>query len=333
MLALPVSAGQPADTAMMASLAELQHRAVAGVPDAIYRLAILYESGYTPAGIQRDSLRAMNLYAAAAEAGHPAAQNYYGYMLFNNGEATRGLELIERAARAGEPKACYNLGSLLESGDHVERDYTKAAYWYNRAATAGLPLAMAALAGMNCTGQGMEPDTTKAVALYDAAITAGYTEAQRPLTIMMYRKWKRLSPSDALSLGLYYHSLRAYDAAVLLWNNVAEAPVADGDTIARQTRARARALIGEAYSRGLGVEYSHAASLEYYFLAAVDGNPSAQFVLAELLSIFPDALTELISPEALAAVNARTSSASYWYERAAQAGITTAEAAARALFP
>lgn len=335
MLLWPVLArgAEPVDTAMMASLAALQHRADAGEPEAQYRLAGLYETGFVPGGIQRDSLRAMELYAIAANAGFPAAQNYYGYMLINNGHPAEGLAMIERAARAGDPKACNNLGYLLVSGRGVEQDYPKAAYWYERAATAGLPVAMAALADMNRKGEGMKPDTTRAVALYEAAISAGLTEAQSPLIEMMHGKWTSLSANDALSSGDYYHALRAPAVAVYLWSIAADKPVAKGDTAAIQTRARARALLGEAYSRGMGVEYSHANSLKYYFLAAVDGNPSAQFVIAELLSMFPDALTELTDPAALDLVTPQTSSSSLWYERAAAAGITTAAAATRALFP
>lgn len=331
--ALPALSGEPVDSAMTASLTALRQRAEAGQPEARYRLAALYENGFAPGGIERDSLRAMELYAAAAHDGLPAAQNYYGFVLIRSGRAAEGLELIERAARAGDPKACNNLGYLLTDGTLVERDFAKAAYWYERAAGAGLPVAMVGLAEMARQGQGAPADTVKAVALYDAALGAGLAEAQAPLIEMMHTTWRRLPAADALSLGDYYHSLRAPAVAVYLWSQAADRPIAQGDTVALQTRGRAEALLGEAYSRGDGVEYSHANSLKYYFRGALDGNPSAQFVMAELLSMFPDALADLTDPALQSQVTDLTSSAQYWYDSAARSGITTADAATRALFP
>lgn len=335
LLPVPAHAGEPVDSALFSSLDSLRQRAAAGDPEARYRLGTLYESGYDAGGIERDSLRAMELYASAAQVGLPAAQNYYGYLLIGAGDIVQGMELIESAARAGDPKACNNLGYLLLNGDIVERDYSKAAYWYGRAASAGLPVAMVSLAGMACRGQGMPADTVKAVALYDAALGAGMTGAQRPLLDMMRLPWGRMSAPDALSLGDYYYSLRAPVVAVYLWSLAAQTPPdgCEADSLALGTRGRARALLGEAYSRGMGVKYSHADSLRYYFLAAVDGNPSAQYVMAELLSMFPDALADLTDPAALSAVNEQTSSAQYWYDCAARGGITSAAEATRALFP
>ena len=92
--------------------------------------------------------------------------------------------------------------------------------------------------------------------------------------------------------------------------------------------ARAYALLGHAYSRGLGVGYDHAKANEYFARAAQLGDPSAQFILAETLEIFPDALRTLLpdldaddatmTPESLRAA-------------AARAGVTDAAAATRRL--
>ena len=57
--------------------------------------------------------------------------------------------------------------------------------------------------------------------------------------------------------------------------------------------ARAMALLGDAYSRGVGVKYSHDKSLAYFARAALAGNPSAMYILAETLEVFPDALQDL----------------------------------------
>ena len=41
------------------------------------------------------------------------------------------MELYTRAAELGEPYAQYNLGFSYFMGKGVEKDYAKAAYWYN----------------------------------------------------------------------------------------------------------------------------------------------------------------------------------------------------------
>ncbi len=64
--------------------------------------------------------------------------------------------------------------------------------------------------------------------------------------------------------------------------------------------------------------YDHDNSVRLYKEAALRGNPSAQFVIAELLDIFPDAIT-FDNPE--------QNNASYWYDRAAAHGITDAATA------
>lgn len=69
----------------------------------------------------------------------------------------------------------------------------------------------------------------------------------------------------------------------------------------------ALALLGEAYSKGMGVEYDHQKSLEYYYRAAEQGDPSASFIVAELLDFFPD--------------NFSAEPAAYWYEKAAEQGV------------
>ena len=91
---------------------------------------------------------------------------------------------------------------------------------------------------------------------------------------------------------------------------------------------RANALLGDAYSKGIGVPYNHQKSIDNFYKAALEGDPSAQFILAELLEIFPDILknttTEHLEEEFYLP--------SYWYARAAEAGITDSESAYQRLY-
>ena len=123
---------------------------------------------------------------------------------------------------------------------------------------------------------------------------------------MMGNKWKDLSPDSAMNLGIRYYNGSAPVAGIDLIENVA----LTGDP-------RAIAILGLAYSQGKGVAYNHRKSIDYFTRAAQGGNPSAQFILAELLEFFPDEDSDR--------------DAIYWYEEAKKGGVTDSEAAYRLL--
>jgi hypothetical protein len=249
-----------------------------------YRVAMLLERGYGT--IERDSLEALRLYTLSAENGYAPAQNYMGFLYYNATEPQRDLHKalawIQRAADSGDAKACNNLGWMLSRGDGVVCDYEKAAYWYGKAAEAGLPVAKAQLADLYRQGLGVERDTTTARHLYEEAIAAGFTDAQYPLMEMMDSVFQQLDPQEAADLGVRYRSIGAFEAAVRLFEQGAEAENADALT-----------MLANAYSRSEGVEYSHAKSLEYFLRGALAGNDAARHAIAELLEMFPDAFSEL----------------------------------------
>ena len=87
-------------------------------------------------------------------------------------------------------------------------------------------------------------------------------------------------------------------------------------------------MLGDAYTRGLGVAYSHEKSLEYYLAAAIEGDPSAAFVISELLEIFPDALNDYLPEDA----TTESTNPSYWREKAETGGVNSAEEAHQRLF-
>lgn len=292
------------------ALRELVERANAGDPKSLYDLASLHDRGYD--SIPIDSSRSTALYRLSAAKGYSRAENYLGFRYFKGEFVEQNIDSalfwITKAADDGNIAAANNLGYLFTESDVVPRDYQRGVYWLTKAADAGLPQAESQLADLYRHGLGVTPDTAFAVALYNRAIDKGLHDAELKLMSMMEKNWEKLSADSAVALGRYYYTHRAPMAGVMLFENAA-----------KNNNPAALALLGDAYSKGKGIDYNHAESIKFYLRAAELGNPSAQFIIAELLDIFPDALPDSVPP------------ASYWYEQAASSGIRDADSAFRVL--
>ncbi len=317
--ASPSTVEVPVDSTFLAAFNELKDRASSGDNKAIFDLAGLYDRGYR--SIEADTAEATRLYLKAAEGGYAPAQNFAGYRLISGtgtqADVQRGIYWLEQSALQGDPRACNNLGALLAAGELVEQDYTKAAYWLEKAAREGLPTAQASLADLYKGGLGVEKDTIRAAELYDAAIAGGLADAGLKLQAMMYPQWRSLAPAEAVALGRRYYSGAAPFVGVTLFEIASEG---------ENPLPEALALLADAYSRALGVDYDYNRSLSLYLQAARLGNAPAQFVIGELLQMFPDALEEFTP-----APTDDERNPYYWLERAASAGITDAALASRAL--
>lgn len=302
----------------------LTEEAASGNPEAMFHLARLHDSGYD--SITVDSARANILYRAAAEKGNSKAQNYLGFRYYTGEAITKNIDSalywISKAAEAGDLSAANNLGYLYSEGEGVEKDYGKALGWLTEAAEAGVPASEVRLADMLRAGIGIIPDTLRAESLYQSAIYHGLHDAEPKLILMMKDKWENLPPDSAVSLGKQIRNLGAHRAGAILFIIAADKGSCEG-----------MALTGDAYSRGDGVKYDYDKGVRYYFEAAMLGNPSAQFIIAELLEVFPDALkgidfNSIIQiPDQMSADDVY--SPSFWYEKAAEGGVkdaTTAEA-------
>lgn len=309
------------DPARRAALRGLVERAESGDAKALYDLAVLHDTGYD--SIPVDSVRSTVLYRLSAQKGYGPAQNYLGFRYFN-GESVRqdvdsALYWLAKAAGNGDIKAANNLGFLLANSEYVTKDYPQALMWLGRAADAGLPSAKANLADMLRQGLGTAPDTIRATQLYTEAIAEGLHDAELKLLSMMGPKWETLPSDSAFTLGKFYYLRGAPVIGVTLFENAAK----DGN-------AQAETLLGDAYSRGIGVEYSHSQSLEHFLRGAILGDATARFVIGELLDLFPDALNDAAPIEMLenaygSPVPEDVFTAAYWYEQAAEEGVKTAE--------
>lgn len=294
----------------------LARRAAEGDPEAIFTLATLHDRGFD--SIPVDSMRSTELYRESAAAGYLPAMNYLGYRLLSGevsalgSDAAEGLRWLEKAATAGDVKAASNLGWLLTEGKYVERDYSKAAFWLGRAASEGLAVAQSMLGDLYRDGLGVDRDSLKADSLYSMAFENGLPDAAYKKADLNAGRYDSLSAEGLLKEGRYYYLRNAPSLGVKLFYKAAD-----------MGNAEAMALLGDAYTRAIGVPYDHNLSLLYYTRAALAGNPSAQFVIGELLDIFPDALDGLD----IQGLTDEQKTPMYWYENAAEGNVTDAETA------
>lgn len=296
-------------------LKDLIIRADNGEPEALYTLATLYDRGYD--SIPIDSARSTELYRKAAEAGFLPAMNYLGYRLLSgeysqlDKNSDEGLQWLEKAAINGDAKAASNLGWLLTEGKYVKRDYEKALFWLKKAADSQLPVAQSLLGDLMRDGLGTDIDSLAADSLYREAFENGLTDAAYKLADLEKNALDTLTDDKLVKEGKYYYLRSAPSIGVKLFYKAAD-----------QGNAEAMALLGDAYTRAIGVPYDHDLSLKYYAMAAQAGNPSAQFVIGELLEIFPDAFDSMDKDE-IQILNDPL----HWYEQAAAGGVTDAETA------
>lgn len=305
-----------ADSVALKALADLRGKASSGDPKALYDLASLLERGYRD--IPHDTRAADSLFLASAEAGYPAARNYVGFKFYRGDgyprDVHKALEWIQKAAEQGDAKAANNLGWLLMEGDGVEHDCKKAAYWLGKATDAGLPVAMSQLGDLYRTGRGVERDSLRALALYEKSLAGGFPEAEPRIIAMEGKRLISLPGTCALSKGLEYKRMGGDRLAVMLFERAAEEGVPQAYT-----------LLGDAASRGEGLPYSHDKATGYYLRGARLGDPSAMFILGELLEMFPDSLDILDATD-------EEKNAAGWLEKAGAAGVTDAATATRRLY-
>jgi uncharacterized protein len=96
----------------------MQRAADAGMPDAQFELAKLYERGV---GVAADPARALELYNAAAAQDFPDALNDLGFLYYNGGlgltaDPAKALDYFRQAADLRHPEALFNYATLIDAG-------------------------------------------------------------------------------------------------------------------------------------------------------------------------------------------------------------------------
>lgn len=282
-------------------------------PVTLFRMASLLETGWRD--LEPDSLLADSLRRLSAAEGYPPAVNRIGHLLYSQGDTAAGLAMIRRAAEAGDARALYNLGVLLQK----EGSDSAALPYHRRAAAEGLGPALMALGDYYRAGRHVARDLHAADSLYDRAVLAGFSPAQSALAALYEQELGIPPAASCLVLGLRYYTGGAPALGVWFFGCAADSV------------AQAEALLGDAFSRGYGVPYDYLESLCRFYNAACRGYAPAQFVIAEQLDFFPDALQQ-IPDSLLTCACGRISDPEYWRALARQAGITDARQAADSMF-
>jgi TPR repeat protein len=149
-----------------------------GIPEAQFKLGILYDQGL---GVAPNVTDALQWYRRAAEQGYAAAQYNLGihYLLGtgvtqDDAEAARWLS---QAAEQGIPLAQFQLGLLFSQGRGVPRNQAIAIRWFREVAMRGDPEAQYQLGLLYSQGQGLPVDYVEAYMWLTLAAAQGYEEA------------------------------------------------------------------------------------------------------------------------------------------------------------
>ncbi len=89
----------------------------------------------------------------------------------------KDLKELEKKAIAGDPASQHDLGALYASGQIMDVNYKKAAYWFLKAAENGVANAHYNLGVMYHQGMGLKRNVKKALYWYKQAATMGHPEA------------------------------------------------------------------------------------------------------------------------------------------------------------
>jgi TPR repeat protein len=216
---------EQAEAARVQAQQQLVANAEAGQPDAMVRLADMYENGRQ---VARDVNKAFALYQRAAATGHPAGMGGLGAMYLNGWGTPRNAPVAEgwlrKAAMAGDGRGMNGLANLYEAGaGGLSLDRTLALDWKLRAAEAGNLRAIANMGERYVDGDGVTRDRVKGLALLRRAAEAGSADAMTtlatcyrmgkgvvediPQALVLYRKAAELGDGSAMNeLGAAYAS-------------------------------------------------------------------------------------------------------------------------------
>ncbi len=217
------------------------------------------------------------------------------------------------------PRTANNIGVLIlhDSADPDPARDSVAMRYLRFAADAGVPSACSILADLSLYGlRGLPQDSLAARELYRRAAENGMPEAEYDWLSLLRPEWEDLPADTALTMALDLGGRNLFASAVKL------SEIADSQDLPDSLAARAEAIIAYAKANGKGTPYDYRGAIDYFYRAAVKGNPSAAFFLSESLEMFPDLLRDrnaYLTPDLLR-------------EIAAQGGVHDAREARQALF-
>ncbi len=126
----------------------------------------------------------------------PVLHNYLSIFIFfaclSCSTYAQDYKAVKQLAESGDAAAQFDLGTLYDLGEGVEKNYIEAAKWYKKAAEQGEVAAQYNLAIMYDTGEGVEQDIVQAYAWLSAAEVFGYKGARESSKDFL----KRMTPEQ-----------------------------------------------------------------------------------------------------------------------------------------
>ena len=224
-------------------------------------------------------------------------------------DSAKSTSLYLKSANKGYAPAQNYIGFRYYKGEYLKQNIDSALYWIRLAAEAGDITAAANLGYLYVDSPLMEHNEDEAAKWLEIAAEGGVGGAELKLIEIMGSKWRELQSDSALKTGIRYYSSKAKIAGAILIEIASE-----------YDHPKALALMGDAYSKGMGTVYDYQKSVDYFFQAAIKGDPSAQFIVAELLDFFPDTSPSFFITE-------EQKDPRFWYEKAAQGNVRDSETA------
>lgn len=141
---------------------------------AIYNIGTLFERGLA---VDTNLSKALEWYRRASVYGSISAENIIGIFCEQDGD-TNAAKHYSKAAVAGHPHGCYNLGRCYHDGFGIERDDGSALEWFELAADQGHVLAQISAAIAYEKGLGTRRNYRAALHYYKNAAANGSDEAK-----------------------------------------------------------------------------------------------------------------------------------------------------------
>ncbi len=179
----------------------------------------------------------------AAEIGGPEDKLQWGRIEAGEGNMESGLRWMNLAADQGHQPAMWDLGNWYLMGTYVDRDYSRAAYWYQRLAELGDGGAMVLLGMHYQGGLGVEQDYARAIEWYGRAAHSKQPN-QAPLLLGLANE-KGLGGTANYAEARHWYEIAARKGL-------------------KTVTCRAQYRLGRLYELGLGTKVSIDRALEHY---------------------------------------------------------------------
>lgn len=196
-----------------------------------------------------------------------ALVSIHAYAVADTAPASRSYALsapLSLTASEPSPAEMLLLGTMLDEGFGIPRNYEQAIKWYERAARAGQAEAMNRLGVMHANGHGVPRDYALALAWFGAAVKSGSISAINNIAMAYFHglgvQQSYAASAKWLTLGVARGDARAQSRLAILYKEGLGVPRDPAIAIellqraAAQRYAPAMANLASMYAEGVGVE-------------------------------------------------------------------------------